>query len=423
MGGVLRRWFGIGWAVTCLGAFACSSDGAQVGNAGDPLQTPGLDVEIGGGTDGLVGGLDDVESADPDGLDDLIETNESSDSSGDADGPDSSLDTSAAPPAIEAEADTWTWIPVPESQCADGSSTGLGVNLHPGAELAVIYLEGGGACWDYATCFGVVNTSFHLGGYDEGSFFSNFTGVYLSSLFFDRESNKSPTPDAHYIFVPYCTGDVHAGDAVVDMEGLLPWQDGTMHFRGAHNMERYLELLAPTLADVERILVVGASAGGFGALFSWPRIQAAFPGKRVDVIDDSGAPVAMSQERWAMWRDTWNMKLADDCGGCLSSIGAATQWALDNVLPGNRLALISHQRDTIIATFMGMLPGQYADLLGELGEVLDGEDEAHYFFLPGLQHTPTLLSFEMGAEVDDVPLWQWLQRMVNDDPAWMSHAP
>src|SRR5438270_8249794 len=53
---------------------------------------------------------------------------------------------------IEAPPDTWTWIPIPEAKCRDGSSTGIGVRLHPGATQLAIYMEGGGACFHDASC-------------------------------------------------------------------------------------------------------------------------------------------------------------------------------------------------------------------------------------------------------------------------------
>ena len=50
---------------------------------------------------------------------------------------------------IQAKPNSWQWVPFPGTACADGSPTGLGVNLSPGATRAFIYFEGGGACWDY----------------------------------------------------------------------------------------------------------------------------------------------------------------------------------------------------------------------------------------------------------------------------------
>src|SRR5690242_17569914 len=61
----------------------------------------------------------------------------------------------------------WTWIPFPDSLCTDAtggapnayqfstSPTGLAISW--GAEAStdvVVFLQGGGACWDFVTCGG-----------------------------------------------------------------------------------------------------------------------------------------------------------------------------------------------------------------------------------------------------------------------------
>jgi hypothetical protein len=47
----------------------------------------------------------------------------------------------------------WTWVPFPRALCRDGSSTGIGVNLGNSDHL-MIFVEGGGACFNLATCNG-----------------------------------------------------------------------------------------------------------------------------------------------------------------------------------------------------------------------------------------------------------------------------
>src|SRR6266545_3474680 len=53
---------------------------------------------------------------------------------------------------IQAPRNTWTWVDFPDSSCGDGSTTGIGVN--PGdSSNVLVFLEGGGACWSYESCF------------------------------------------------------------------------------------------------------------------------------------------------------------------------------------------------------------------------------------------------------------------------------
>src|SRR5215472_8194264 len=47
---------------------------------------------------------------------------------------------------------TWTWIPIAGSMCASGSAAGFGVNPSGAGDDLLIYLEGGGACWNQGSC-------------------------------------------------------------------------------------------------------------------------------------------------------------------------------------------------------------------------------------------------------------------------------
>ncbi|WP_437852784.1 hypothetical protein [Sorangium sp. So ce363] len=50
-------------------------------------------------------------------------------------------------------AENWTWVPFSNAFCANGDAAGIGVNLTGKSKRVVVYLEGGGACWDEDTCY------------------------------------------------------------------------------------------------------------------------------------------------------------------------------------------------------------------------------------------------------------------------------
>jgi len=323
---------------------------------------------------------------------------------------------------IATKPNSWEWVEFPESRCADGSPTGLGINVSPGATKALVYFEGGGACWNYATCFGVIQTSFHLTGYDEGSFKGLIAEVYKNSLLLNREDANNPLSDAHLVFLPYCTGDAFLGTQVTTLDGPL-WAEGEIHFWGRNNVLTYLERLAPTFEGVDHIVVSGGSAGGFGAGFSWSLFQEAFPGIRVDVLDDSGPPLDPAEGQWEAWKEAWNPEFPQNCPNCTESVGALLDYFRTELLQNGKFGLLSYNRDGIISTFFGLLPFQFENRLMELCDLLDEEPDAHYFVVPGLLHTMTILGYD-GIEADDgTPLWWWITQMVNDDPNWKSYRP
>src|SRR6185312_8681365 len=54
--------------------------------------------------------------------------------------------------AITAPEGTWTWVPFPDTSCRDGSSAGIAVSLKSASSKLVIFVQGGGACFDAVTC-------------------------------------------------------------------------------------------------------------------------------------------------------------------------------------------------------------------------------------------------------------------------------
>src|SRR5438045_3078067 len=107
---------------------------------------------------------------------------------------------------IDAPADQWTWVPFAGARCRDGSTTGVGVRVHPGATRLAIYFEGGGACFHDASC--VINDVFQNFGESQFNSWSTATGT---GGIFDPTRDDNPYRGFSFVYVPYCTGDVHAG--------------------------------------------------------------------------------------------------------------------------------------------------------------------------------------------------------------------
>ena len=426
------RWFRF-WIVLCAAALliGCSSGG----DGGDAGTDSGSDSDLEEADSDLDSEVADGDGQDDADIDEVVDADFDPDvESGDADiesdaemDGDVEADVDVIPDwwgePVEAPAHEWTWIDFPRSMCADGSATGIGVNLSPGATRALIYLEGGGACWNYSNCFGIVGTSLHLDGFDEGSFDGLIADVFLSVTWFDRDEPKNPFADAHLVFVPYCTGDVHGGDNVVDMEGLLPWERGTIYFNGHNNLREYMARLVPTFEDVDRVVLAGSSAGGFGAGLSWWYVQEAFGDTRVDCIDDSGPPVRPSDGLWEEWIEAWNLQLPSECVDCETGPDAVVAYYRDELMTESRFALMSYTRDTVISAFMGILPMIFEERLMVMLDMLDEVENAQYFIVSGRMHTLTMIGYEDLESARGLPLWYWVDRMVDDDPDWGSERP
>ena len=92
-----------------------------------------------------------------------------------------------------------------------GESSGTGDNAtgmrHGSSDRLVIYFEGGGACFDAATC--LLNDGFSNFNAPQFTAWANTLG---GGGMFDADAADNPVADWNFVYVPYCTNDVHAGD-------------------------------------------------------------------------------------------------------------------------------------------------------------------------------------------------------------------
>src|SRR5690606_24401771 len=102
---------------------------------------------------------------------------------------DAGGDCASEPVPLDVPPGVWTWVPVDGMRCANGEPTGIGVNLAPGgARRMLIYLIGGGACWDQRSCYRDGRAAF----VEEGFGPAQFAQLALPQFwFFDRTSPEN----------------------------------------------------------------------------------------------------------------------------------------------------------------------------------------------------------------------------------------
>ena len=113
-------------------------------------------------------------------------------------------------PATETVATDSAWekvVPGGDCACADGSEFNFWVREADPTKV-VLFLEGGGACFDATTCaFTAEETTtydWNISPDDEPALMGGIFNL-------DREEN--PFADYSFVYVPYCTGDVHLGNS------------------------------------------------------------------------------------------------------------------------------------------------------------------------------------------------------------------
>ena len=345
------------------------------------------------------------------------------DTTGDATtGEPSEWDGEPLPPAPPG---AWTWIDFPDSRCRNGTSTGIGVR-HGDSDKLAIFFEGGGACFNTATC--LLNDGFSNFGNLQ---FQAWAGTLGQGGIFDRDAADNPVADWNFVYIPYCTGDVHAGDKE---DAGVPGVFGAQQFVGYRNVALYLERLVPSFPDTSHVLVTGQSAGGFGAAFNYDRIAGAWPQAKVTLLDDSGPPFAdmyLAPCLQAEWRGLWNLDatLPVDCDDCFGPDGGGISNLAPYLAakhPDQRFALFSSAQDAVIRTFFGYgmnncLGGVMTGEMFEAGlhdlrdDVLADDPVWASYYAPGIGHTITSGPGYYTTEVDGLRLVDWLAALLNGE--------
>lgn len=209
----------------------------------------------------------------------------------------------AAPETPEKQADLsglnegWNAIePGAPTTCSDGSAFTFFVR--PGnPELVHFYLEGGGACWDGATC--------DVTGQPTYSPVVNETdGQSTNGVFaFHREDN--PLRDYTTVFVPYCSGDVHLGDRAAEYTatGEGGERTFTIEHRGLANARSAMDWLEEHLGSPDAVFVSGSSAGSIPSPIYASWLAEAWPDARVTSLGDGagGYRGAAEQPPYLSW--------------------------------------------------------------------------------------------------------------------------
>lgn len=331
-------------------------------------------------------------------------------------------DVAPLPPgmAITATNESWTWVPFPDSHCGNGSPAGIGVNLTNRSNRVFVYMMGGGACWDDSTCYGLGTATNINVDYTEAQFNRDLSS-YRRLAAFDRTDMTNPFRDANFVFIPYCTGDVHGGDKVNVYDESMP-ERRTYH-HGTRNVSLFLQRLMPTFATADRIWLTGSSAGGVGAMLNWPKFIAAFPSARVDVLDDGGQLCDANNGRARDWRRAWALPVPPDCPECATSLAANVVWMHRTYAAGRRSGLLATLQDSTLRGFYTTNATNFETATRALlTQAYDPNPTTKYFVLPGSMHT-FWGGYSTIAAADGTRLRDWITAWATDDASWSNVGP
>jgi hypothetical protein len=263
----------------------------------------------------------------------------------------------------------WQRVELPGTVCSNGSQYRFWYYDSPSSNSMLISFEGGGACWDYATCSGQAGI---LGAANPDGiptdYITQFKATYVSPLINGADPGIPPfrsktnvaTNGFDMVYVPYCTGDVHVGNRVVtytDPTGQNP--PITFRHNGYNNTVAILNYLHTRFPTINKLVVTGFSAGGVASSATFYQARRTLVPTKAYLLNDSGpifpAPNATYNSRplHDLIKVQWNLQSVfsqlpasfnpNDMGSINSMV--ATEF------PSDRLAYIGYSSDYNFSRF------------------------------------------------------------------------
>jgi O-palmitoleoyl-L-serine hydrolase len=207
----------------------------------------------------------------------------------------------------------------PRALCNDGTPAIYYVRAGAETDRWVVHLQGGGMCFDQATCLArwCDMPASDYSGELMSSAWSHET--LLTGGIFDPDPVRNRFAAWNHVFVHYCSSDGFLGQAAdVDLEDPeAPERNYRIHFLGREILDAVLDELQhdpaeglPSLGSARTVLVTGTTAGGIGVISSLDRVAATLrasnPGVDVRGVIDSAAYPAADTAAGAPYTGTWD---------------------------------------------------------------------------------------------------------------------
>ena len=191
-----------------------------------------------------------------------------------------------------------TLVPAGNTICSDGSPYRFFIHRGDPQKL-LIEFEGGGGCWSGSTCEADVYNRRVLSDPEVARQTGQLQGIY------DRANPANPLRDFTHVYIPYCTGDLHWGNATTTYTA-ASGADYVIQHKGAVNASTALNWAGENVMTPSQIVVAGCSAGGYGAALWSAKIARAYPGARLVQLADSAAGV-VPEGFLSVLTNSWNV--------------------------------------------------------------------------------------------------------------------
>jgi hypothetical protein len=319
------------------------------------------------------------------------------------------------PPTTVGESAWEKVVPGDGCECADGSEFAFWVRPADPTEV-VLFFDGGGACWDATTCAFT----------DEESTTYDWTispndHPALEHGIFDLSNPDNPFADYSFVYVPYCTGDVHLGDVTREYSPEL-----TVQHNGFVNGTAALAYLTENHPDADQVVVVGESAGSVAAPVYGGLTSDAVPDAQVTVLADSSGTYPddpdLNAEILGQWGTFQTMP-----GWEVNERLTAQEWGIPRFWiqaglhdPASMMARFDYADDVRQTAFLELAGLDTSDLVASIDANEAAIEEAgviqHSYTASGNDHGIVGDGAFYGMEVNGVTLVDWVTALIAGEP-------
>jgi hypothetical protein len=314
--------------------------------------------------------------------------------------------------------DGWVeYIPGGDTLCSRGTEFAYFVN-EGSSNNVIVDFWGGGACWDEFTC-SVADAIFS----PDVEQLRGLVGTVASGIY-DRDNPENPFRDWTHVLVPYCTGDVHWGDATMTY-GEGTDAEVTIHHRGAANSRSALRWVYENRSSPDNIFVTGCSAGGYGSIMWSAHIMERYPEAKVVQMSDCAAGVITdsffedSFPRWNAipnfpdWIPGWDPNELNYLDLELADIYTV----FGNHYPNHIVSEYNTAFDDNQTFYFQAMGGGDARAWSEkmyahVAKAEEGAENYHAFIAPGERHCIILFNEFYTVESNGVRLVDWINGLI-----------
>lgn len=325
-------------------------------------------------------------------------------------------DAEALPLMSELASGEWAQIqPGGDTICSNGTPFWFYVRPAPEeTDKLMVFFDGGGACWFGDICDLTANPTY--------SPFADAEAPAATGIF-DYENELNPFVDYHSVFVPYCTADVHIGDAVRTYDVEANNGEVTINHKGYVNATTTLDWVFENVENPSTVFVTGSSAGAIPAPFYAEFVAEAYPDARVEVLADGAGGYRLPEDsRQAL--DMWNtVSILTELYEGIDEYDELTfedfYIRVGEAFPNISMTQYNTAADETQLSFLalnGIVDTPLMDLLNANYDYIRGEIENFDTFTAGGDtHTILTTPFVYQFAVDGKPFIEWLTALANGE--------